>query len=356
MRLIHNIYIAILVLMTSTCLLVFSIYEYELSSVSKDKTEKKVIIDRGSVEKVANTLYKEKLIRNVFAFKIYSKLSGKTNLKAATYHLSPNMGTKKIIDKLYKGESTNTKRISITFKEGYNTKKFIQIITENTNIKEEEIVNTLKDKEYLKELINNYWFLTEDILNDKIYYALEGYLYPNTYFFSSKDVNIKEVIKTLLDETKKVFSPYQEKISTNKYHIHELITRASIVELEGVNLEDRKGIASVFYNRIDKGMTLGSDVTTYYGAKISMADRALTAKEVAECNDYNTRCATFKGLPVSPIDNPSIEAIEAVLEPTKSDNYYFVADKNKKVYFSKNITEHNNIISKLKKQGLWYEY
>ena len=87
-----------------------------------------------------------------------------------------------------------------------------------------------------------------------------------------------------------------------------------------------------------------------------MGERDLTSKEVKECNNYNTRCTTFQGLPVSPIDNPSKEAIEAVLDYQKNDYYYFVADKNKKIYFSQNITEHNNTINKLKKQGLWFEY
>ena len=356
MRLFHNIYAAGIVLILSIGVFAFSIFQYQLSSVSSDSTKKTVVIEKGTVEDVAKTLYKEKLIRNVFAFKVYSRLSGKTNLKAATYSFSPNMGSQKIIDELYSGKGINDNQISITFKEGFNIIKFIDIVTTETNITESEITNTLKDQDYLNDLIHEYWFLSEDILNDKIYYSLEGYLYPNTYFFNSKDVTIKEVISTLLDETKKQLSPYQEKISTNSLRIHEIMTLASMVELEGVSLEDRKGIAGVFLNRIDKGMTLGSDVTTYYGARINMGDRDLYVTEVNACNDYNTRCQSFKGLPISPISNPSIDSIEAVLEPEKKDYYYFVADKNRKVYFSKNITEHNNQINKLKKQGLWYEY
>ena len=103
-------------------------------------------------------------------------------------------------------------------------------------------------------------------------------------------------------------------------------------------------------------MNLGSDVTTYYGANIDMGERDLLKSELTECNNYNTRCSTFKTLPISPICNPSIDAIEAALEPSDNDYYYFVADKNKKVYFSKTQEEHNDIIDKLKKENLWYEY
>ena len=356
MKFLHNIYFAILTLIVSVIVFGFAFYEFLLSPVSSDSTVHVVTINEGSVDSIAKTLYKEGLIRNVFAFKVYSRLSGKTNLKAANYSFSPDMGTKKIIYMLHGGKGVNKDQISITFKEGYNTSKFISVVTDNTNIKKEDIEGVLKDTDYLKKLIDDYWFLSDDILNEKIYYSLEGYLYPNTYFFASKDVSIQEVIHTLLDEMKKQLSPYEEKIKENKYSVHEIITLASIVELEGVTLEDRRGIASVFMNRLDKKMTLGSDVTTYYGARVNMGDRDLYAAEVKACNDYNTRCSSFLGLPISPISNPSIEAIEAVLDPVSSDNYYFVADKNRKVYFSKNITEHNNTISKLKKQGLWYEY
>lgn len=356
MKWIHNIKLAIIVLIMSMSIFFISIFEFQLSKVSKSSSEKEVIIEQGSIEKIAQTLKRENLIRDVFAFKLYCKFSKKTNLKAATYQLSPNMGSKKIIDILYKGKGKNTNQKKITIKEGTNISKFINTITKETSIKEEDITKALDDKEYLKELISDYWFLTDDILNDKIYYSLEGYLYPNTYFIKTDTNDIKEIFTIFLDETKKQLSPYQEKIKENKLSIHEIMTLASIVELEGVTLEDRKGIAGVFMNRLDSKMTLGSDVTTYYSAHVNMGDRDLYASEVSACNDYNTRCASFLGLPVSPISNPSIEAIEAVLNPTKSDNYYFVADKNKKVYFSKNIKEHNNQIAKLKKQGLWFEY
>lgn len=356
MKFLHSTKIAITILLISIIIFSISLFEFQLSRVNKSKALKEIVIERGSIEKIAETLYKEKLIRNKFAFRVYTRITGKTNLKAATYQLSPNMGSKKIIDIMHKGKGVHNNEISITLKEGYNIPKLINILTEKTTITEEEITKTLKDKEYLQELINEYWFLTDDILNDKIYYSLEGYLYPNTYFIKSKDVDIKEILTTFLDETKKQLSPYQDKLKENSFGIHKLITLASIIELEGITLEDRKGIAGVFINRLEKRISLGSDVTTYYGAKVAIGERDLYAKEVNTCNDYNTRCTTFEGLPVSPIDNPSIEAIEAALEPDKNDYFYFVADKNKKVYFSKNITEHNNQIAKLKKQGLWFEY
>ena len=353
-KIIQNIYIALIVLLGSITIFSFALFNYELSKVSDDSRVQEVEIKPGSVSSIANTLYKKGLIRNEIAFKLYIKITGKSNLKAAIYDLSPNMGSKKIVDILYKGQASDSNKVKITFKEGNNIRKMAKIVSTNTNITEEDFLKTINDKEYLKELIKKYWFLTDDILNDKIYYALEGYLYPNTYYFLKSETTSKDIINKILEETNRQLTPLKDKLENTS--IHEIITMASIVELEGVTLSDRKGIAGVFNNRINRGMNLGSDVTTYYGAKVDMGDRDLYSNEITECNNYNTRCANFTGLPVSPICNPAKEAIDAALEPTSNNYYYFVADKNRKIYFSKNINEHNNTIRKLKNEGLWYEY
>ena len=235
-------------------------------------------------------------------------------------------------------------------------RKVAKVIEENTNNAEDMVYSVLKDKEYLNSLINKYWFLSKEILNDNIYYSLEGYLYPSTYYFGSKDTTVEVIIETMLDEMERQLADYKNNINNNANSFHKILTLASIVELEGVTLEDRKNIARVFYNRLDSNMNLGSDVTTYYGALIDMGDRDLYSSEINSCNDYNTRCATFKTLPISPICNPSMDSILAALEPINNDYYYFVADKNRKVYFSNNINEHNNTIAKLKNNDLWYEY
>lgn len=356
MKIFKNIYLAFLVLILSGILFVYSVYRYELSEVSSDDELKIIVIEPGSVDSIATTLYENDLIRNKFAFKVYVKISRKSNLKAATYSLSENMGARKIVDILYKGTGVNTDQIKVTFKEGLNMRAIAKVIEEETNNTSDDVFSTLEDNEYLTSIIDKYWFIEDDILDNDIYYALEGYLYPSTYYFSSKDVSVKDVFNVMLEETGKQLEPYKEQIETSDMTIHEILTLASIVELEGVTSDDRKGIAGVFFNRLEDGISLGSDVTTYYGAKVDMGDRDLYSEELKECNGYNTRCVTFSGLPISPVCNSSIMSIEAVLNPTKSNNYYFVADKNRKVYFSKNINEHNKTIAKLKRENLWFEY
>ena len=356
MKILNNIIIAIIVLILSSTFFLFAVLEFNLSSVGNSNIKKEIVIEPGSIDMIANTLYENNLIRNKLAFKIYIKLTNKTNLKAATYELSEDMNVKEIVKILEKGIGKNTNEINITFKEGINMRTVASVIAENTENTEDDLYNKLKDKEYMNNLIHKYWFLDSVILNDNIYYPLEGYLYPNTYAFTSKSVSIEEIIEVMLDETEKKLTPYKDAIELNSMSVHEIMTLASITELEGTTKEEREYITSVFLNRINTNMTLGSDVTTYYGARINMGDRDLYASEVNECNNYNTRCSTFKGLPISPISNPSMDSILSVIEPVTSDYYYFVADKNKKIYFSKNINEHNNTIYKLKQNDLWYEY
>ena len=266
------------------------------------------------------------------------------------------MGVRKIVKILESNKGKNNKQISITLKEGINMREIARIIDDNTINSQDDVFNTISDKSYLTNLINKYWFLDESILNDNIYYSLEGYLYPDTYYFGSSEVSVKEILEKVLDEMEKKVTPYKEQILNHSMSFHEILTLASLVELEGVTLDDRKNIASVFMNRINSNMSLGSDVTTYYGVKVDMGERDLYSNELDSCNSYNTRCATFKGLPVSPIANPSLDSIISVVEPIVTDYYYFVADKNRKVYFNKNIDGHNNTINRLKNSGLWFEY
>ena len=132
---------------------------------------------------------------------------------------------------------------------------------------------------------------------------------------------------------------------------------SSIVELEGANSDDRKGIAGVFYNRLDANQPLGSDVTTYYASKVEFSDRDLYQVEINAANNYNTRSSHLAGkLPIGPICNPSIKSIEAVLYPVTHDYYYFVADVNGKTYFSKTYNEHLSTRNDLIEAGLWYMY
>ena len=148
---------------------------------------------------------------------------------------------------------------------------------------------------------------------------------------------------------------YKDEIGKSEFNIHELMTLASIVELEGASADDRASVAGVFYNRIKDKWVLGSDVTTYYYLKIDNFKESLNGnKNLYTCDyAYNTRCTSFVGLPVGPISNPGLESIKATIEYKKHNYYYFVADCKGKTYLNKDATGHYNTINRLKQENNW---
>lgn len=333
-------------------------YNLNLRAVSDESSEVDFMVESGSTYySIGSKLKEQGLIRNELCFKLYIKFNKVNDIEAGTYKLNKNMSVKKIVEMFSKGNTYNPDAIVITFKEGKHMRSIANTISEHTNNTADDVYNLLKNTEYLNSLIKEYWFINEEILNTNIYYSLEGYLYPNTYEFSNKDVSIEEIFKTMLDEMDKQLSPYKTDILSNNYTVHEILTLASIVELEGANSDDRAGIAGVFYNRLNSNQPLGSDVTTYYAEKIELSDRDLYESELNEANNYNTRSNSLAGkLPIGPICNPSIKSIEAVLYPEKNDYYYFVSDVNGKTYFSKDYNEHLSTRDDLIEAGLWYMY
>lgn len=330
-------------------------YCYFKSPVSNDKKEVSIVIENGStISDIATLLKKEGLIKNENFFKLYVKLKKVSNVYAAKYYFSPSMNLDEIINTLNEG-GYNENEISITFKEGINMRGIAKLIKENTSNSEDDVYKKLKDEKYLNSIIEKYWFLTDDIKNSKIYYSLEGYLFPDTYRFNSKDVTVEEIFNKMLDQMEKKLNKYKKQIENSKYSVHELITLASITQSEGYNEDDFKNIASVFYNRLKTGMALGSCITSYYGVKKDMTDELLQ-KDIDASNPYNTRGNNPVSFPVGPISMPGAKALDATLDPIETSYYFFVSDKNNKLYFTKTLNEHERMITKLQNEGLWLEW
>ena len=321
-----------------------------------DRNSKKTIdieVESGmNTRQIGKLLEDKKIIRSKTIFLLYLKFNKCSSLKASTYELSPSMSLEDITKTLCEGNKYNKNNVKVTFKEGKRFTSYATLISEKTNNSYDDVINTVKDTTYLKTLISKYWFLTDEILNQNIYYSLEGYLAPDTYEFN-KNVDVKTIIETLLNQTEKNLSDYKKTIENSKMSAHEYLTMASIVELEGVRNSDRKMIAGVFYNRINNNMNLGSDVTTYYAFNKPMTED-LDGSYYSKSNPYNTRAQDMIGkLPIGPICNMSKDSINAAINPTDSDNFYFVADKNGKVYYTKTLKEHEKLIEEIKKAGNW---
>ena len=193
------------------------------------------------------------------------------------------------------------------------------------------------DAAFIEQLMVEYpVLLTEDILNENIRYALEGYLYPATYPFFEEKPSIEEVIKAMLTSMDKIVSEYTNVLAEKEMSVHEFLTFASLLEEEATAKTDRETIASVFYNRIDVDMPLQTDPTVLY-ALGSHKERVLY-EDLEVQNPYNTYQNV--GLPPGPIAGAGKSSIEATLNPSQTDYLYFLADKEGTNHFAKSYDEH----------------
>ena len=279
------------------------------------------------------------LVRNKFCAKVNSRIGHYNNLQANTYVLSPSMSFQKIMKIINTGDFEYISKESVEVKDGARLQQVAEAMAEQLPYTADEILARWSDKEYLNELIDRYWFLTDEILDKDVMYPLEGYLYADTYFVTSDAEDIDGFTEMCLDRMDSVLSEYRSDIEASGYSVHEILTLASIVNKEAM-AEDQAGVAGVFMNRLDQGMSLGSDVTVCY---IFQEDRVdLKVSQLESTNPYNTR--KFAGLPPGPICQMTSGAIEATLNYEKHDYLFFIADENGIVRYSTDEAGHESNI------------
>ncbi|AIM15699.1 hypothetical protein HW35_04755 [Bacillus sp. X1(2014)] len=304
------------------------------------KVKKKVEIPIGSsVSGIGERLEKNGIIKDAKVFKYYVKFKNESGFMAGIYELSPSMDIQEIVDRLKTGKVLAEASFKITIPEGKQLKEIAAIMAKATNQDETQVFNQLNDKEFIKELMNKYPdLLTSDILNPQIKYPLEGYLFPATYPFYKPNPTVEEMVIAMLNKSQHVLADYIERGKKEKnLTVHQLLTMASLIEEEATEQADRKRIASVFYNRIEKGMMLQTDPTVLY-AQGKHKERVVY-KDLEVDSPYNTYKHT--GLPPGPIANAGRVSLEAAVDPEESDFYYFLATSDGKVIFTKTLEEHN---------------
>lgn len=332
MKIFRNIALGILVMAAVIIVGLCGMYKYMISPIGKDNSIVEVEIPANSSRTTIAKILKEKgLIRDEKFFLLYVKLFKVSDMKAGYFDLSKNMSTEELIEELRKGSTKNPNEIRITIQEGLNIREVASIIDKNTNNTYDEVIEKATNTQYLKKMIEKYWFLEEAILQEGIYYGLEGYLFPDTYSLTNKEVDVEYIFEKMLDGMKKVLDPYKEEIEKSSYTVHEILTLASMVEKESSIQSDRSKVASVFYNRLKIGMSLGSDVTTRYANRIDDKKQRLTTAQYNFQSPYNTRLTngTMNGkLPIGPISGVSKSSIEAAIYPDETNYIYFIANIN----------------------------
>ncbi|MFI3260216.1 MAG: endolytic transglycosylase MltG [bacterium] len=319
-----------------TFIIILSIVVYLILGLKPVSDEKDIVgftvtEGTGKVQIIEN-LYEAGIIKNSLSLKVYLYLDYSADLMAGYYELDRSMSAVDIIGEIQQGNSIND-TASVTFIEGKRVTEYARVIANNFGYEYDEVIEVINDTEFLNYLIDKYEILTDEILGEDIYYALEGYLFPDTYSFY-KDASIETIIEKMVENTNKKLLEHIPAIEATGHTMHEIITLASISELEANSKEDREDVAQVVYTRLEINMTLGMDVTSYYGAQLDMSEEITYDNGLADENGYNTRISTFFGLPVGAICNPSLESIEAAIYPGENDYVYFIAcEETGVVYF-----------------------
>ena len=308
----------IILSITTIMLILLSIVAFVFTQIGPYNKNNKddIVIDiptGSTLNQVTDILKENNLIKNKIIFKLYVRLSDNSSkLKSGKYLFNQTYSNEQIINNLAKGKTYN-EGTKITIPEGSTSMEIIDILTKNKLGKKENYIKLIDNP---KEFYDKFKFL-----DDKEIISLEGFLYPSTYYFT-KDKSEKEILTHMIE----VFdSKYNEKLRKRQEEenksLYDVLKLASIVEKEAVLDEDRPIIASVFYNRIDIGMPLQSDATIQYIFK--ERKKSITYDDLKIKSPYNTYIN--KGLPPTPIANPGIKSIEAVLYPATTKYLYFVA-------------------------------
>ena len=319
---------------------------YRQSLQPRDASSKehvRVLIEQGSrVTTIARLLEDKHIIRSAFAFELYTRLSSsRDQLQAGSYSLSPSESVKDIVAHLSSGKADT---ITLTFYPGAT----LRDDTATPEAKKTDVTTVLRRAGYSDAEINSALRASYDhplFAGKPAGTSLEGYVYGETYTFSS-DATVKEILTHTFDvfyqkiQAAGIIPALEQRGMT----LYQGITLASIVQREvsgsdaNVASNDQRQVAQVFYTRLAQNMPLGSDVTAYYGA-----DQIGAARSVDVDTAYNTRKHT--GLTPGPIATPGLGALQAVAQPAAGDYLFFLSGDDDVTYFAHTDAEHQRNIA-----------
>lgn len=319
-----------------------------------DKDPIEVQISRGaSLTQISKDLESKGLIKNSTVFKLYVDFSDySSKIKSGSYSLNKTMTMKEITRELTKGGVSDSE-VSVSIPEGMTVEDIAQ------RLKDKGVITDIESFKKECDNIDNYLeFPFIAALKDKTSgrrYALEGYLFPDTYIFYTGSTN-KEVINKMLTQFNHIYSQeWIEKSQKMGMSVDDIVTIASMVEKEA-GRNDFYKVSAVFHNRLGKNMRMDSDATVQYALRIKRL--ALTSEDISVNSPFNTY--KVKGLPAGPICNPGKAAMQAALNPDQDfvkAKYLFFATKNPdsmELVFAKTQAEHDKNVAQFR--PLWEEY
>ena len=288
------------------------------------------------VSTMGDILEEQGLIRSSSAFSLLVRVQGAAaNLQAGVHDLSPSMTMPEIVAALQEG-AEEAGMLKVTVNEGLTVDQIAEVVADSTSYSAEDFLNLMTNQEFLAQLVQQYPILTDSYNNPNVRYVLEGYLFPATYDVAQGET-LESLVTQMVDKTNEVLSKYQADIDASSYSLQDIMSIASLVEKEGQTTEDRKLIAGVFYNRLEQGMPIQSDISVLYA--LGTHKEMVTYDDLEVDSPYNLY--TPAGLPPGPMNSPSEDAIAAALEPTDNDYLYFYANlKTGEVFYTDDYEQH----------------
>lgn len=310
------------------------------SLLTKTLHEEPIVLtieDGDSLHRVSENLKDHGVIRSAMWFRKEAQAAGADrNIRPGEYEIQPGSSFEEIFTLIQTGQQRE--QIRITFPEGYTLYQMGSRLEENG----------LTTREAFLEATHGYFQNADlDFDSSSLYFPMEGYLFPDTYFFEA-DQTAGQIVSIMANQMEKVLDDYQEQAKQAGLSIHELLTIASLVEKEAFGDEERDTIAGVIYNRLEIDMLLQFCSSVLYGLDEGkeLANRLLY-RDLEEKHPFNTY--QFKGLPPGPIANPGRASIQSALQPESHDYLYFVVG-NGGHNFSRDYQDHTQNVEAYRSQ------
>ena len=359
-RTMGHVFLGVVLSVAAICVGVFLAWKVivglmDYTGMAKKSHEADIVIDSTmNVDDIAETLHENGIIEMPWLFKTYINMKDEAEgFLDGEYTVNSTMSYSNIIT-LLKTVRQYTNTVTVMIPEGYNAQQIGQLLEENLVCRADDF------EKYYRSKLEKYDFEEQISVNENRFYALEGYLFPDTYeFYVIDDLPDKPSMDTsqyAKQAAEKMYSNFQNKITKKMYArakelgmtFDEVVTLASIIQKEGTNEENMANISSVFHNRLENMYEyphLQSDTTDNYiedvirpnipSSSLALYENVITAYDTYTC----------EGLPAGPICSPGLEAINAALYPAETDYYYFLSSSDGVFYYASTVEKHEqNII------------
>jgi UPF0755 protein len=306
-------------------------YEKRRPALAPGSPAVTVVVPPGaSVADIARIVFAKGLVRHPLVLRVLAlERRAETRLKAGEYRFSASQSAEQILDALVRGDVVHRR---VTLPEGRSIDDMARIVEAAGELSEVAFRRAAGDPAAISDL-------------DPLATDLEGYLFPDTYEIPRIENASQDLVARMVARFRKRVGPLLPQLGGRGLSLREVVTLASLVELETARPEERARIAAVFLNRLKLRMPLQTDPTVIYALRrAGRYDGNIRKGDLDIASPYNTY--RHAGLPPGPIASPGLAALEAVLHPAPTSDLYFVSRNDGTHQFSTTLRDHERAVDR----------